>query len=84
VVNPNVVARALEKAIQELQIDRDDPDERREILTKELRHIEAELSRLTAAIAAGGSFPTLISAVQGSSPRFTATISRNPVGSLRG
>ena len=44
VLNPNVVARALEKAIQQLQIDRDDPDERRELLTKELRHIEAELA----------------------------------------
>ncbi len=64
VLNPAVVARALEKAIQHLQLDREDPDERRELLTKELRHIEAELARLTAAIAAGGSLSTLLAAVQ--------------------
>lgn len=64
VLNPAVVARVIEKAIDQLQRDREDPDQRREVLTKELRHLETELARFTQAIATGGSLPTIMSAIQ--------------------
>jgi DNA invertase Pin-like site-specific DNA recombinase len=64
VLNPAVVAKAIEKAIDQLQSDREDPDQRREVLTKELHHLETELARFTQAIAAGGSLPTIMWAIQ--------------------
>ena len=51
------------KALQQLQTHDDEPDMRREILRKELAHVEAELARLATAIATGGPLSTLLSAV---------------------
>ncbi len=64
VLNPAVVAKAIEKAVDQLQSDRKDPELRRDVLTKELHGLETELARFTQAIAAGGSVPTIVSAIQ--------------------
>lgn len=64
VLQPAIITKALEKALHQLQYDREDPDQRREVLTKEVRHLETELARFTQAIAAGGSLPTIMSAIQ--------------------
>lgn len=64
VLQPTILAKAIEKAVQQLQVHDDEPDARREALRKELAHMEAELARLTTAIASGGSMPALLSAVQ--------------------
>lgn len=64
VMQPAIVTKALEKALQQLQDDREDPVDRKESLLKELRGLETELDRFTQAIAAGGSVPTILSAIQ--------------------
>lgn len=64
VMQPAIVTKALEKALQQLQADREDPADRKEGLLKELRGLETELNRFTQAIAAGGSVPTIMSAIQ--------------------
>src|SRR5687767_3470094 len=66
VLHPAIVTRALDKAMQELQIGLNDgnPDTRRKEFQKELLHIETELARLTTAIAIGGTLATLLAAVQ--------------------
>ena len=50
--------------MRELHATNDEPDARRELLRKELRHIEPELGRFTTAIATGGALQTLLAAVQ--------------------
>jgi hypothetical protein len=64
VLNSRVVAKALEYAIQEIRESQQDPADRKEQLLKELRATETELARFTAAIANGGSLPTIVSAMQ--------------------
>lgn len=64
VLNPAVVTKAIEKAIDQLQNDREDPELRRDVLTKERQGLETELARFTQAIAAGGSLPTIMSAIK--------------------
>ena len=64
VLQPSIIAKAIGKAVQQLQPCDEEPDVRRETLQKELAHVEAELARLTTAIASGGSLPTLVSAIQ--------------------
>lgn len=64
VLNASVVTRALEIAVRQIQDLQEDPEQRRESLTKELRGLETELARFTQAIASGGSLPTIVSAIQ--------------------
>lgn len=64
VMQPAIITKALEKALQQLQTDRENPADRKEALLKELRGLETELNRFTQAIAAGGTLPTIMSAVQ--------------------
>ena len=71
VLQPSILVKAVEKALQELQPHDDDPDTHREALQKELAHVEAELTRLATAIAIGGSIPTLLSAVHDREERLT-------------
>jgi site-specific DNA recombinase len=63
VLQPSIVKRAIEKALQQLHSHDDDPDTRREALHKDLRNIETELARLATAIAAGGPLPAFLAAV---------------------
>ncbi|MDE3043158.1 MAG: zinc ribbon domain-containing protein [Nitrospirota bacterium] len=72
VLQPSILVKAVEKALQQLQPhDDDDPDARREALQKDLAHIETELARLATAIASGGSMSTLLVAVQDREERRT-------------
>jgi site-specific DNA recombinase len=64
VMQPAIITKALEKALQQLQTDQEDPADRKEVLLKELHSLEAELNRFTQAIAAGGWLPTIMSAIQ--------------------
>ena len=64
VMQPAIITKALDKALQQLQADREDSTDRKEGLLKELRGLETELDRFTQAIAAGGSVPTILSAIQ--------------------
>lgn len=63
VLQPVIIVKAVEKALQQLHTHDEDPDAKRETLRKELAHVDAELARLATAIAAGGSMTTLVSAV---------------------
>jgi hypothetical protein len=71
VLQPSILIKAVGKALALLQATDEDPDTRRDELQKELRHIEAELARLTAAIAASGSMLALLSAVHDREERRT-------------
>jgi septal ring factor EnvC (AmiA/AmiB activator) len=65
VFHPEVITRAIEKAIAALQPDQRDLDGTRAELTASLRRLEEELARLTEAIVTGGgSLPTLTAAVR--------------------
>ena len=65
ILNPAIIAKAIEKAMRELQAtEHGDPDARRDTLRNELMHVETELARLTTAIATGGSLDTLLSAMK--------------------
>lgn len=63
VLQPPIIAKAMEKALQQLRTHDDEPDARREVLRNNLVHVEAELAQLATAIATGGSLSTLLSAV---------------------
>jgi len=63
VLHPSIIARAIEKARNEIISSHAEPGARRDALQKELPQIEIELVRLAAAIASGGTLPTLLSAV---------------------
>jgi site-specific DNA recombinase len=62
VLRPSVVERAVQLALDALDADR--PDDRRSALRRELTRTEAELGRLAAAVAEGGSLATLVGAMQ--------------------
>lgn len=64
VLNAAVVTRALEIAVRQIQDSQEDPEQRRESLTKELRGLETELARLTSALAAGGAVETIVQAIK--------------------
>lgn len=64
VMQPAIITKAVERALQQLQRDREEAPDRREDLVKEMGGIEVELARFAQAIAAGGSLPTLMSAIQ--------------------
>ena len=71
VLQPAILVKAVEKALQQLTTHDDESDARREGLRKDLVHVEAELARLAMAIATGGSMTTLVSAVQDREERRT-------------
>ena len=71
VLHPSILAKAVEKALQHLQTHNDEPDTRREVLQKDLAHVEAELARLATAIATGGPLSTLLLAVHDREERRT-------------
>jgi len=71
VLQPPIIAKAMEKALQQLRTHDDEPDARREVLRKDLVHVEAKLARLATAIATGGSLSTLLSAVHDREERRT-------------
>jgi site-specific DNA recombinase len=62
VLRPSIVERAVQLALDALEADR--PDDRRSALRRELTRTEAELGRLAAAVAEGGSLATLVGAMQ--------------------
>jgi hypothetical protein len=62
-LRPEVVERAIEFAIDELRPGTPAERRRDEILA-EIRRLDAELSRLTAAIASGGDLPALLAALK--------------------
>jgi len=64
VLQPSIIARAIEKALQQLHTPDNDPDARRETLKKDLAKLETELARLATAIASGCSLPTLLTEAQ--------------------
>jgi hypothetical protein len=59
-----VVEQAIEMALADLAPRRDARAAEQEALTARLRQLEAELERLTAAVAAGGELPTLLAALK--------------------
>lgn len=59
-----VVERAIEFAIDELRPGTDPAERRRDEILTEIRRLDAELSRLTAAIASGGDLPALLAALK--------------------
>jgi site-specific DNA recombinase len=62
ILRPSVMERAVQLALDALEADR--PDDRRSALKRELTRTEAELGRLAAAVAEGGSFATLVDAMR--------------------
>lgn len=72
VLQPAILTRAVEKALQQLQNPNDDPKARCEVLQNSLAHIEAELARLATAIATGGSMAALLSAIHDREERRTS------------
>ena len=63
VLQPSIIVKAVEKALQQLHTHDDEPDIRRQAVQKELAHVEAELAQFATAIASGGALSTLLSAV---------------------
>jgi chromosome segregation ATPase len=59
-----VIERAIEFAIDELGPGSDRVERRREEILTEIRGLDAELGRLTAAIASGGDLPALLAALK--------------------
>src|SRR5881296_4429456 len=59
-----VVERAIEVAIEELRPSGDPAERRRDEILGEMRRLDGELSRLTAAVASGGDLPALLAAVK--------------------
>lgn len=64
ILQPPIIAKAIEKSLAHLHASGESPDVRRTVLQKELKQIEAELARLTTAIATGGTLTTLLRAIQ--------------------
>ena len=59
-----VVERAIEFAIDELRPGGDPAERRRDEVLSEMRRLDGELSRLTAAVASGGDLPALLAALK--------------------
>ena len=59
-----VVERAIEFAIEELRPGSDPAERRRDEVLREMRRLDGELSRLTAAVASGGDLPALLAALK--------------------
>ncbi len=59
-----VVERAIEFAIDELRPGGDQAERRRDETLREMRRLDGELSRLTAAVASGGDLPALLAALK--------------------
>ena len=65
VLRPDVISRAVAKAIQHLRPQGDDhPAARRQALQKDLAKVEASLDRLAHAVAEGGTLSTLLSEIR--------------------
>ncbi len=65
VLQPAIITKGIEKALQQLRPqDDDDPAERRKLLQKDLAKIEAALDRLAHAVAEGGKLSTLLSEIR--------------------
>ncbi len=63
-LRPEVVERAIELAIDQVCPAGDTMDQRRAEIVAEVRRLDAELSRLTSAIASGGDLPALLAALK--------------------
>src|SRR5881296_3931073 len=63
-VRGEVVERAIEFAIDELRPGSDPAERRRDEVLREMRRLDGELSRLTAAVASGGDLPALLAALK--------------------
>src|SRR3989442_16008319 len=59
-----VVERAIEFAIDELRPGSDPAERRRDEILREMRRLDGELSRLTAAVASGGDLPAILAALK--------------------
>ncbi len=65
VLQPAIISRAVEKALQQLRPqDDDDPAVRRQVMQKDLAQVEAALARLAHAVAEGGTLSTLLSEIK--------------------
>lgn len=65
VLQPAIISRAVEKALQQLRPQNDDdPAVRRQAMQKDLINVEAALARLAHAVAEGGTLSTLLSAIR--------------------
>ena len=71
VLQPSIIVKAVEKALQQLHTHDDEPDIHRQAVQKKLAHLEAELAQLATAIASGGALSTLLSAVHDREERRT-------------
>ena len=71
VLQPSIIVKAVEKALQQLHTHDDELDARRQAVQKELAHVEADLAQLATAIASGGALSTLLSAVHDREERRT-------------
>src|SRR6267143_483720 len=59
-----VVERAIELAIDELRPGGDPAERQRDEILREMRRLDVELSRLTAAVSSGGDLPALLAALK--------------------
>ena len=64
VLQPAIIGRAVEKAVQQLRPHGDDPTVRRQVLQKDLAKVEAALDRLAQAVAEGGKLSTLLEGIR--------------------
>lgn len=64
VLQPAVIAKAVQKALQQLRPQHEDPAVRRQALQKEYLKVEGALDRLGRAVAEGGPLATLLGEIQ--------------------
>jgi hypothetical protein len=76
VLNPDVVEGAIRDAVSALRPAAETVDATRATLTAQVRQLDAELSRLAAAVAAGGDFAALLEAIRDREQRRTALCQR--------
>jgi hypothetical protein len=76
VLNPDVVEGAIREAVSALRPAAETVDTTRATLTAQVRQLDAELSRLAAAVASGGDFAALLEAIREREQKRTALCQR--------
>ncbi len=64
VINPNMVEAAVDRALSALMAGRDQQQDRRAVLGRDLEQVDAGLARIISAITAGGQIETLVEALK--------------------
>lgn len=64
VLQPAIISKAIQKALQQLRPQEDDPALRRQVLQTDLAKVEAALDRLAHAVAEGGRLATLLDGIK--------------------